>query len=490
MSLARKVAVNTSALTAGRLALGISGLIGTVVATRYLGVEAYGALAVGSMVISILMTFGDGGVFTIVAREVARAPDDEPRLLANTLGLGLVLTALAVVGTLAMAQLVYGGPDRVLIREAIAILGLQLVPMAAVGTATAHLTAHQRMKPVAAASLASAVGFLAALACVIAFDLGFAGIAVAYTVGGLVMAAPILVLIRAGLLRPAADLALWRRLLLWAAPQGAIIVLAVVLFRIDSVLLSLVSTEREVAYYGLAYKVVEFLILLPALFVITLFPVFARARGHSEELAGTAQAAFTILQLGAVLIVVVFLALAPEIIAVVASPDFAPAVGPLRLLVLSLAPVYLGTLFYQACIALSEQRRLLYLMVSVLFLNVGLNLALIPAFGASGSAAIVVLSQLIVLAGSMYIFRAWSRLPRVFRLPQTLAAALGALGAIELVRLAGNELGLPALITVVVGGAAGAAAYGAVLYLLRSIPGEVEDLLGSLAGRFASRAGR
>lgn len=486
MDLARKVAVNTANLTVGRLALAGSGLVGTAATTRYLGLEAFGSLTVALLLVSVFATLGDGGVYQVVARELARRPEDEPRLLANTLGVGLVAavvtTGLAVlVGTIA-----YAG-DRERIHQGIAILAVQLLFTGVNGTAFAFLTVRQRLAPMAIAAVLSSLAFLVALGLAIWLDLGFAGVAAAYAIGGIANSGPAVWVLR-GRLRPAADLGMWRDLARWAAPQGAIVVLGVVYFRLDSFLLSFLADRREVALYGLGYKVVEVLIFVPGYFVATLFPEFARAERRSERLAGMTQAGFTLLELMSVAVVIVFAGFAAETVRVVGGPRFADAAPVLAVLTAALVFLYLNTLFFQALVAMGEQRRLVWSVLAVLAVNIALNFLLIPPLGAMGSALAVVTCEILSLAIGLTLYRAVAgELPRPFRVPQVLAGvAAGGLGVVA-AKAAGELTGAPDLAVIAVGAPLALALFGGTLVALRSVPGELVDITVALRARLSRR---
>lgn len=490
MTLARKVAVNTANLTVGRLALAGSGLIGTAATTRYLGLDAFGSLTLALLLVSLVATIGDAGVYQVVAREIARRPQDEDKLLRNTLGVGIAAALVTTGLALAVSTLAYGGADDELVRQGVAIIGIQLLFTGFGGTAYAYLTAQQRLTPLAYAAVASSFGFLIVLGLAIGLDWGFAGVAAAYGTGGLLSGLPALWLWRDRGLRVAADLRMWRQILVWAAPQGLIVVLGVVYFRLDMFLLSFLSGDGddEVALYGLAYKVVEVLMFVPGYFVATLFPEFARAERGSEKLAGMAQAGFTLLQLMALVTVIVFAGFASETVRVVGGPGFGDAGVVLALLSCGLVFLYVNTLFFQALIAMGEQRRLVWLVLAVLGLNVALNFALIPPLGAVGAAIAVVASEVLSVAIGAWLFRvATGSAPRPFRVPQTLAATAAGVAGVVAAKAAGALLDAPAIAVLGVGAPLALGLFAATLIALRSVPGELVDLTAALRQRLAVR---
>ena len=73
--------------------------------------------------------------------------------------------------------------------------------------------------------------------------------------------------------------------------------------------------------------------------------------------------------------------------------NYLPAVGPLRIVVWYTAFSYLGVARNAWMVCENRQKYLKYLYVSAAALNVVLNLALIPSWGASGAAAASLITQ-------------------------------------------------------------------------------------------------
>ena len=62
MRLSGKVAINVSALTAGRLLNSVTGVVAVAIAARYLHVESYGALIAGIAFTGIIGSLTDLGI--------------------------------------------------------------------------------------------------------------------------------------------------------------------------------------------------------------------------------------------------------------------------------------------------------------------------------------------------------------------------------------------------------------------------------------------
>ena len=73
---------------------------------------------------------------------------------------------------------------------------------------------------------------------------------------------------------------------------------------------------------------------------------------------------------------------------------YLPAVGPLRIVVWYTAFSYLGVARNAWMVCENRQKYLKYLYISAAALNIVLNLALIPPWGASGAAAASLITQI------------------------------------------------------------------------------------------------
>jgi len=487
--MARRVAVNTSLLVGGRFLTAVSGLIGTTVATRYLGPDSFGELAAGLTFVSMVVIVADVGLFTVAARELARTTGDQRRLIASVLGLGFAASTVAIVVCLLGMFLLYPGADQELTRRAIAILLVQLVINAPAGTAIAWFNARQRAGPLTFASAVASAGFLIALVLSVSLDGGFSAIAAAYALSAVITGLAPLLFARGDIpLRGSYDREIWRRILRAAVPQGAVLIVGTVYFRLDLTLVSVISSHRQTALYGVAYKVIEALLWLPGMLMFALFPELARAERGTERLRELVQTAFTTLEIVSVPLLVLFIGFAPDVIQVVGGSDFAGAASVLRLLVVAMVLGYFNLVFGWSMSALGQQTRLLRVLVVTLVVNVGLNAVLIPADGARGAAIALIGSEIVSILYSLRVYRDIGAMPHLYE-PLKLLVAAAAMAVIPVVRLAfpDSHSLLGGLAAVTAGGVLASAIYVAALRLLGAVPQNVEAVLAPLTARLRGR---
>jgi O-antigen/teichoic acid export membrane protein len=457
---ARQIAWNTASQVAARVAAMAIGLATLVVVTRYLGVRAYGDLVAITVYVSVFGVFFDLGISTIVVRQLAQRQATPGELIGKvlTLRLALAVVVAAVAGLLTFA--IYGGHEHHQLRLGM-VIGLPIILASAVSsTVSTYFQAELKMARLAALEVGTQLFSLALVVLLVALDEGFYAI-VAATVSATVFNALIaLVLFRFLVpLRLQVDVTLWRRLFVQALPIGVALVLNVIYFRLDAFLLSVLKGPRDVGIYGIAFRFSEMLTPFPLFFVSSVFPVMATAvAAHNlEQLGWITQRAFDVLLLAAVPVVLGTIAIAPQIVRLVAGTDFSDAELPLRIVIFGTGVSFLATLFGYVLVALDRQRNGVWLSLLTLLVNLGLNLALIPPYGYVAAAAAASGTDTLLLIGLLLMVRRYSGVA------PSLAIGAKALlaGAVMFGAVAAFHPTLPIAV------ALGAAVYGAGLYLLR-----------------------
>lgn len=482
MTLAGRVAVTTASLVVGRVLAVLAGIVSVALATRYLGVTGFGALTLAMAIAAFVALLTDLGLSTMAAREIAASPAEEREIVGNVLTLGLAVAVGATLLLLATAEVAYAHDDQV--RRALLVLSAQVLCAPFVGVARAHFQAAQRGQFIALGDVALAAGMLGGTAVAVAADLGFTGL-VAGVASGYVLQALALTAVMPRDLRFAWTGGRWGRLLAVALPLGGTMVLNYLYFRLDVFLLSVLRDKEAVAVYGLAYRVLEGLMVLPAYFMFALFPEIARSRTDRLRVDAIVDAAMRTLEALALPIVLLGIVFADDIVAVIGDPGFEGASAVLRLLMLALGISYLNGVYGNALPALGRQGQMFRWSAVVLAVNLVVNLALIPPLGVRGAAIAVVVSEAAAFFAVRGLYRPGGTAPRLLSDPRILLAAAVMVACVAPKFLLPDDFGT-ALPTVIVGGLFGLAVYGGALVGLRAVPPPVA---AQLSGRL-SRLGR
>jgi O-antigen/teichoic acid export membrane protein len=451
----RLVASNTAVQVAGRVVMLGIGLVSIAVITRYLGPDDYGRYTLALTYMQLFAVLADVGLFTIVVRDISRDPARTEELVGNTLTLRLLLSAAVIALAAAISLLLPYDPD---VRTAILLAGLPLLFGMLNSTFVTVLQSRLRMgRAVVGDVLGRAVG-LAAVGLVAALDLGFYAVMGAAAAGALATAVTTMLLTRPlARIRFRAQPVVWRGLLRAALPLGVALAVNEIYFRADTLIISLYEPYEQVGLYTLAYRMLELTLVFGTVFLTTTFPLLSQAVASDEPRARrTIQLSTELFVVLGAPLVAGGLAVAPDLVELAAGEEFGDAATPLRILLAAGALAWVNGVFGYALIAKERQMSALWLNLSALAFNVGLNLLLVPRYGIVVAAAVTVASEVLILAGSYVLMR---RYFDFFPAPRTLIPALVAAAAMGGLLWALQEAPLVVLIPL------GAAVYAGILWV-------------------------
>jgi O-antigen/teichoic acid export membrane protein len=459
----RRVASNTAVQIAGKgIVLGF-GLASLAVLTRYLGPTEYGKYTLALMYMQLFGVLADVGLFTTVVREISKDRSRTDELVGNVLTLRLLLS-LVVIAVAAGVSLLL--PYEHEVRVAILLAGGPLLFGMITTSYVAILQSRLQMSRAVVGDVIGRATSLLLVLIVVWLDLGFYSVMLA--AGGGALATLIvtwLVTRRLAAVRFRVDPVVWRTMLAAALPLGLALAINSLYFRADTLIISLYEPYGQVGLYTLAYRILELALVAGYIFVNTTFPLLSEAVEHDEPRAlRMIQVSSDVLVILGIPFVAGGLVLAPAIVELASGEDFAGAAEPLRILLAAGALAWVNGVFGLALIAKNRQTSALWLNVSALVFNVGLNFLLIPRYGIVAAAIITVASELLILAGSYFLMR---RHFDFFPLPRTLPAAVVAAAA-----MAGGmwlARDLPVLLLAPLG----ALAYGALLWAISPVSREV-----------------
>lgn len=401
---ARRVAASAGWQSAAKIAVALMGVASVAILTRYLGADDYGAYALGFSFLAMFGAIADLGLFSILVRDISREEERTEELVGNGITLRAVLWLVVSLLAVAVALALPYEPE---VRWAVALAALPFGMGLVNGALLAGLQARLRMAGASGAEVAGRAATLATAATVAWLDLGFVAVLLTAALGALVtLLLTLAVARRAFAVRPRVDVAVWRRLLLASLPLGLALGINELYFRADQLIISLSRPLEEVGWYGLSFRVIELTAMVPGTLLVSLFPVLAaQVAARDDAVRRTLQQGFDILVAAAAPLALGGLVLAGPVVAAVAGDAFAGAADALRILLFAGGLAFVNGLFGYALIARDRQRDTLWLNVTALALNLALNVALVPEYGIDAAAATAVASELVILAGGLWLVR-------------------------------------------------------------------------------------
>lgn len=449
-----------------RIAGYVVGVLLTVVSAaflfRQLGVVDGGRYVLVLSTVTLAAGVTDAGLSSIGVRELSLTKGPERTDLMRTLlGLRIAFTLAGIAGALAYATLAGLGGELVL-GTLIAGLGIMLTNLQS-AYATA-LMAELRLGWVTILDLlrqAATAVLIVVLAVAGAQLLPFFAVAPAAALLALVLTARI---VRGTIpLAPSFDRERWAALLRQTLPFALATAVGSLYIRLAILMVDLLSTPRETGLFGVSFRVVEVLIIVPQLTIGAALPIFSRAaRDDHERLQyGLGLAGEAMVMLGAA-VALALAAGAPIVIDVVAGADFGAAEDVLRLHGVALLLSFAAAPWGFGLVSLKRHREMLICAATATAVLLVALAVLVPAHGAVGGAWATIIGEASLVLVTAYLVHRAGIPVRLGRLPRiAVAAGLAVIPAALLPPLAA----VPAALAVYVG----------ALLVLRAVPRELLD---------------
>ena len=477
LSTAQRIVRNSTFPMAASLLNKVVDLGFALITFRVLGAEGVGAYTFAGVLTTYFDIVVGWGLATLITRDVARDHGAAGRYLGNAtalrllLWLGAVAITAVLTGPLASTLDIDGQ-----LALAIWLLVLGLLPGLLSGVLSALFMAHERMDLPAGVTVFSTISKVVLGLAVLLAGYGYVGLAAVSIVTNLVTLLVLAVLYGwlIGLPRPTLDARMVWLLVAASFPLMLNGLLNQLFFKIDVLLLKPLAGDLALGWYSTAYKLIDGLQVIPASFVLALFPLLSRyAAEDRARLVRLTETGLKVLLALAFPIAVGTTLLAEPIILLMAGPSYLPESGwALQILIWYLPISFVNGLLQYVLIAVNRQRTLSVAFAAGVAFNVVANLLLIPTYGYLAAALVTVASEVVLLVPFLWVARRSAGSLAVVGVAWRPAAA-AAIMALPVWILSAWSTPLAIL--------AGAATYAAALLALRAItPEERAQLLNAI----------
>lgn len=275
------------------------------------------------------------------------------------------------------------------------------------------------------------------------------------------------------------DRALIRALLRANLPLLLYGLIGTLYFRLDVVLLSVMTTNTVVGWYGAGYQLFDTLCFIPGLMFTLLYPVFSKlALADDEGLRLATEKLTNFALLTSMPIATALIVAAPSIIGFLyRRPEFAHGIPSLQALAPGLVFLYLNMALGIAFLNTKQDYKITAQAILALAFNVGLNLVLIPRLEHVGAAITTSLTEVLIFGTEIII------LPQFLRPRQSITTAGRAFAASVIMGLVMAQLSALGILVLPI---------GAVVYVLLVLwtgaidRGDLEMVRAALVAKAAS----
>jgi len=475
----RGVARNTSIMLLQYILTWGSSFVAMMFIPRYLGPVDYGRLYLASSVVALFRVFVEYGGNYLVAKEVSRNPGESGRILVDAVAFRLVLAVAAFGGVLLTAG--FGGyPTETNIL--LLLCGLGLFGHGAVITLNAMFQGHEKLQYSSTATVVNSVfGNSLSIAAVVVWRSAWLVALIGVTASTLQLLVMCYYSRRLVATLPRVRWSdAWRQMKV-GVPYFLFTVFSIVYYRIDAVMLSKLAPEPVVGWYGGACKLFEAMNFFPYLFSTAVYPVFSRLwkeEGDTHRRATQKSLEFMVIIGIPISIGLAAFARIPVQI-LYGLEEYTPAVLILQVLAGGLLFLFIDMVLGTMLLASDRQKQQAILALSMIPVNAGMNLLLIPFFqrtygnGAIGAAIATGLTEAVMMVAMIMIVPkgvlAGIRLSVVYK-----SVAAGGVMAMGIALMSGA--GIPLLMCAVLS----PVLYGLPLMILKTLEPEEERVVRSL----------
>ncbi|GHO98017.1 polysaccharide biosynthesis protein [Reticulibacter mediterranei] len=473
MKVLRRMIGNSVISMVGQIITWVSTLTLMICYGRFLGDVKFGELYT-ALTFALLIGFPiDAGFTQQVIRAVAQDPLQARRYLSNTLLIKLLCWPIVYALILLLSWLLgYSVEVRILM----AICGLSLLSSAVGNTfSSLHYAFERTIFPVVGSILekgiSAAIGWY-----VLKQGAGVQVMALVLLAGSCIntLWQGISLYRRLGF-TIAIDKELIRHILRTCVPFLIYGVLGIIYYRIDAIMLSLMTSVAVVGWYGAGYRLFDTLTFLSGIIMTVTYPVLIKLASGSDDglKIGIEKTMNTILFCSLPIAAFLFFAASYIVGYLYHSREFVQTVPALQGLAPGLVFLYVNALLSNTIATLKKEKKIPFIALIALIFNFGLNLLLIPLYRHVGAAILTSLTELLIVCLQLTF------IPRHLLPFRSLIVGLKALvacgamgGAIWLINKSNVLLQLPITpsLNVFVVLAVAISVYLATALLLRTIP--------------------
>lgn len=393
-TIASRILKNFLSLSVAALTHSVIAVISTIYLARVLGPDGYGKVTFAFAFVQFFLVVSAFGLDTLGIREVARNKERVKEYLGNILTLKLVLAFLLFIVLLVIINYL-NKPEE--ISHMIFLYGLVLFPSALFFEWTWQ--GLERMGNIGISKIIRQSLYLVLLIIFVKNRKDISFVPLAFLSVNILYAIILygLFLRIYGTVRLRYEPNEWKTLIKGSMPIGISLVLGIVIYNINTILLSLFRSDYEVGYYNAAFQIISFVLIFIVVFFDALFPtlssLYHTSIGKMEKILSLSGKALVLLT---VPIAVGGSLLAPRLMNLTFGNEYNEGVAALRILLWFLVMVAINTIYARGLLAVNLQNYFMKAVVLQTLILLALSLIFIKYFGVKGAALATLCTEVIM----------------------------------------------------------------------------------------------
>ena len=389
-----KILKNAGWLIGGRVCQLLVNFFVSILMARYLGPSNYGLINYAGAYIAFFTSLCTLGINSILVKELIDRPEEDGKILGTSIALRLISSLLSAITIVGISAVV----DR---NEPVTILVVALSSLGVIfhvfEVFNFWFQSHLQSKITAIASLCAHTITALYKVFLLVTQKSVAYFAIATSVDYICVAIFLYICYRKYNGKKLCFSIYEGKRLLSKSWHFILPSLMVAIYgQTDKMMLKHIVGEAEIGYYSIAVSICSVWCFVLSAIIDSLYPSIMQAtnEGNEKQFERLNKVLYAIVFYISIIVSVVFVVFAELLIGVVYGEAYLPAVMPLRVITWYTSFSYLGVARDAWIVGKNKQKYLIYIYIFAAIANVGLNIVLIPLWGAVGAAVASLIAQM------------------------------------------------------------------------------------------------
>jgi O-antigen/teichoic acid export membrane protein len=392
----KKIVKNAGILFTGNIISKALNFAYVVYLARYLGAGGFGIISFALAFTLILGVFADLGLQPLSLREVARNKDKTDSYFANIVFIKIILSIIIVFLLVFIVKHMNYPYDVVLV---IYFIGLSIIIGSFNNLIYAIYQAHEDLKYMSMGIILNSLLMFTGIVAVAHFKANIIIFSGVFLISAIVVLLYNLTIISYKFFKPrlAIDLKFWKKLIKEAIPFGLVNIFVIIYFKIDSVMLGAMKTQKIVGYYNASYRIIDvFTALVPSIIFAVVYPKMSAYIELPEKLKNIYIVAFKISLIVGLIISIITVFFAHYFMLFIYGYGYYKGVDSLKILIWAFFFICISSITSGLISSINKQRLITVAAGLGAIINICLNFILIPKFSLNGAALATVITELLM----------------------------------------------------------------------------------------------
>ncbi len=402
MKLSQRILTNTIALSTSHIICRILSFVLVLAIARKYSTESFGKYTFALSFIELFMILSDLGLTKIIVRDVARNTKDSGKLLGS---LGTIKVCYSIVTFLLIGLALYASNYPIDVIKITFIFGFRSLFDSFYGFFASVIKGHQQMKFIPPFDIGGILITVSAGFVVLNLDMDILVVALVFMCSSFIKMSSLFILLLAKFCKPIFQLN-FLELFSYAKraiPFGLGSIFVRIFTRIDTVMLSKLTTMTIVGYYNAAYNIILVLLFLPGAFNEAIYPVMSRFFSTSErDHQKIFERSFKYSMLMGIPMATGIFVLADKFILLFYGSKYSFSIVNLQILCWVLALSFGNFIFTTTLNSANREKHVTFAVFVCSIVNIILNIFFIPRWEHIGASVATVITEVVFISLSIY----------------------------------------------------------------------------------------